>query len=688
MARNRKLYLWFLILIILFLTSCGSKDDMTGQYFDIMTEDEQVFSEEDISDSQLLSIFYAEEEPTLLWSEPKTAPDGQMSLDIWQQQADGRQVLLAQGMDPKYQAADWYPDEAGDFYLTLSGSIIKVHNTGEELFCTKSQQRIRDLCLLPDGRILVLLQNISSSELAWLDPETGQLSGAANFPVTKDTLKLSWNDESNSLYLLDRQGITALDIASGNAERIITFQGTTYMLPQASIEAFRILDTDRAELLLINGIKESLRYVDVSKEKNVLFFRFGPEEDSGYTVGYLSWLKEQTAAFNRANHDYYVVFETCSAEESLSDYRVMTGVEMAAGRGADIIYGDVVEDNVYGLLEKGLFEDLAPYLERTIGRVDYFPAAFDCWELDGKVYGIKFSMNLGIGWTVDKSLVEDATELTLESLMDTLLAYPENACYCEFFESELVLRDFLQCSQSLCGTVDWETGSCDFSGTLFSKILQVSKRYGYNPKEAYPELFAARSVSGLTNYEDSSWLDSQGKTIIDYFFDDGCYLLSRKQALLAVNANSSHKEGAWQFIEFLLKEEAQTSLMAHGNVPVSKTVFEKTANSQLENGPLIESPDSSSIIGFWSGSSRERMYYQKQNLSQEEIIERLWRTQEEVDEIRTAMECAKPLPLRTMPILEIIYEEASYYFHDVKTLKEVTAIITNRVQLYLDEALP
>ncbi len=51
------------------------------------------------------------------------------------------------------------------------------------------------------------------------------------------------------------------------------------------------------------------------------------------------------------------------------------------------------------------------------------------------------------------------------------------------------------------------------------------------------------------------------------------------------------------------------------------------------------------------------------------------------------MECAKPLPLRTMPILEIIYEEVPYYFNDVKTLEEVTAIITNRVQLYLDESL-
>ena len=542
MTGNRKRYLWFLIFIMIFLTSCGAREDMTGQYFDIMAEDEQFFSEEDVLNSQLLSIFFTGEEPALLWSERKTDTNGEASLDIWQQQADGRKLLLAQGIDPKYQKAGWYPDGAGCFYLTQSGNIIKVRDTGEELFCTKVQKAVQDLCPLPDGRILVLLQTISGSELAWLEPETGQLSGATNLSVDKDTLNLSWNSESDSLSLLDRQGIVALDITNGDAKRIITFQGTTYMLPQASIKAFRLLDTDRAELLLTNGIKESLRYVDIGKEKNILLFRFGPDEIS-------------------------------------------------------------------------------------------------------------------------------------------------DSCYCEFFESELVLRDFLQCSQSLCGAVDWETHSCDFSGTLFSKILQVAKRYGYNPKEAYPGLFAARAVSGLMTYDDSSWLESQGQTIVDYFFDDGCRLYSRKQALLAINANSSQKEGAWQFIEFLLKEEAQTRLTAYYYAPVSKTVFEKNAKSQLENGPLTESSDGSFTTVSWSGSSRERLYYQEQKLSQEEIIKRLWRTQEEVDEIRTALERAKPLPLRTMPILEIIYEEASYYFNDVKTLEEVTAIITNRVQLYLDESL-
>lgn len=689
MTRSKNQYVWFFIFITIFLTSCQSGENMTGQYFDFIVEDTQLFSEGNISDSQWLSVYFAGEEPTLLYSEPRTDAYGQVSLDIQQQQPDGTQILLAQNIDPLYQAADWYPDDTGCFYLALSGSIIKVTADGKELFCTKAQKTIQDLCLLPDGRILLLLRAMNGMELAWLDAETGQLSAAANLPISEDTLKLSWNSTDNVLYLLSRHGITAIDITNRESKQCITFQGTTYMLPLTSIEAFRLPDTDKVELLLADGTREYLEYADIGKKKSILVIRFGPEEDYGYTEGYLSWLKEQTAAFNRANADYHAVFKPYSAEVSLSDYQVMTGVEMAAGRGADIIYGQAVEDNVYGLLEKGVFEDLAPYLEETINREDYFPAAFDCWELDGKVYGIKFSMNLGIGWAVDKSLVEDAAGLTLEDMMDILLAYQGNACYSEFIESELVLRDFLQCSQSLGGAVDWESGTCNFNGGLFSKVLQVSKRYGYSPKDAYPELFTPRSVSGLITYDDSSWLDSQGRTIIDYFFDDGRYLISRKQALLAVNANSPHIEGAWQFISFLLQEEAQTRLMVHGDMPVSKVVFEKAARSQLENGPLSESPyKPSRAAAFWGCSSLERVHYQTQGLSQEEMQKRLWRTHEEIDEIRTAMEYAKPLPLRTMPILEIIYEEASYYYNDVKTLEEVSSMITNRVQLYLDEALP
>ena len=50
------------------------------------------------------------------------------------------------------------------------------------------------------------------------------------------------------------------------------------------------------------------------------------------------------------------------------------------------------------------------------------------------------------------------------------------------------------------------------------------------------------------------------------------------------------------------------------------------------------------------------------------------------------LEGACPYPIRTLPILDIIYEEAADYFNDSKSLDEVCGIIENRVQLYLNES--
>ena len=60
-------------------------------------------------------------------------------------------------------------------------------------------------------------------------------------------------------------------------------------------------------------------------------------------------------------------------------------------------------------------------------------------------------------------------------------------------------------------------------------------------------------------------------------------------------------------------------------------------------------------------------------------------TEEKIAQYREFLEDARPLPLRTVPLLDIILEEAEYYFDGMKSIEEVSAVIQNRVQLYMDE---
>ena len=49
------------------------------------------------------------------------------------------------------------------------------------------------------------------------------------------------------------------------------------------------------------------------------------------------------------------------------------------------------------------------------------------------------------------------------------------------------------------------------------------------------------------------------------------------------------------------------------------------------------------------------------------------------------MENARLLPIRIDPLLDIICEEAAAYFNGDKSIPEITELIQNRVQLYLNE---
>lgn len=60
-------------------------------------------------------------------------------------------------------------------------------------------------------------------------------------------------------------------------------------------------------------------------------------------------------------------------------------------------------------------------------------------------------------------------------------------------------------------------------------------------------------------------------------------------------------------------------------------------------------------------------------------------SEEKKEEYKKAIEDARPLPIRTAPILTIIREDAADYFSGSKSADEVIEVINNRGQLYLNE---
>ncbi|MCM1118856.1 MAG: ABC transporter substrate-binding protein [bacterium] len=361
-----------------------------------------------------------------------------------------------------------------------------------------------------------------------------------------------------------------------------------------------------------------------------------------------AWLKYSVAGFNRQSEEYFIKIDRDGDEDRLS-------VELMAGRGPDIIGGDMLEAGE-SILKKGVVVDLASGLDAMgITDEDYFPSVRALRMGEG-VYGIcPFASPTGL-W-IRESVLGSREKPDIETLVEKLYTYPDQeAVWWTNAKPEFILEHLLSGSQDLWGMIDWESGTCDFSGELFAKILEVTKRYADPDGKGDLE---KNIVFFYTPTNDSpKELENEGKVIIDFLFDDGNYpYYDTGLNVLMLNANSQHLEGAWKFVEYLLGEDGQgyaTSMMGTSANREMARSFAAYELKMLEEGRMETTADI---------------------------------TPEAFEELFAYADRARYVPLRTKDILKIIYEEAQTFCSGGKSLEEVRSVIQNRVQLYISETM-
>lgn len=582
----------------------------------------------------------------------------------------------------------WWLDQEGRLYCIRNNEIIRpdmdrafwtdsAFQTREGVFFRKElgeNEYLMDICQVEDGSIIVLMRDGISMKLKEMNPDSGRMEEIQN--ISADNAGDMISAEGKDVLMLDRKGIRKYSFEDKAISDVVSFEGSAYVLKKNNYtfgeylvkDDFRILEDGRIELLWSDGTVEYLSRQEIKTDKEIIVLRIGIAH---------SWIKEQVVKFNQKSEKYYVQLEEQGDAES-REFREYTDMELGAGRGADIISSDAVND-AYSLLEKGVFEELEPLMEQSCIRVeDYFPGAFSGWRYNDKIYGVNFTAEVE-GMCIDQELMGEEGISGAEDLINRLLACEEDAVFQRNLNAAGVLRYFLQDSGSLCGMVDFENGTCDFGSELFGKMLEAAKRYGdESGREEWKCLTSRRLYHSFYCFNDSSYLSKTGQTEIGFLFDDGKSAEMRTNNILAVNASSDKKEGAWEFVSFLLGEEVQSDFgvkeskeapgrgVNMGSFPVSRSAFEKLCGEH------------SQVINDGQDTVIESSYYGIKT-----VITGL--TQERKEELRTTLEEAQTAPLHTKTVLGIILEEAKEYFSGVKTIEQVRESLENRVQLYLNE---
>ena len=78
---------------------------------------------------------------------------------------------------------------------------------------------------------------------------------------------------------------------------------------------------------------------------------------------------------------------------------------------------------------------------------------------------------------------------------------------------------------------------------------------------------------------------SKGQVSIWYYFDEGNCPGSRVLYTIVINGNSHFKDGAWEFIEYLLNVDIQ-STFDYAYLPVQRSGLDELISKEIEEGSL------------------------------------------------------------------------------------------------------
>lgn len=368
-------------------------------------------------------------------------------------------------------------------------------------------------------------------------------------------------------------------------------------------------------------------------------------------------------AFNQENDKYYVTVRSYYSEEELWGVSVQRFIaDMAAGNAPDMIDISALENYYEPLVNNGYLENLLPYLEQSEYKDDLLWNVLNAYEADGGLY-LLAPQFFFYGVLLHPEYACPPEEWNTDTFLAMLEENKwEKNIYNIYQSNPLRLLEYMFNSRQE-EFIDREQGTVSFETQAFTDMLVLCKEYAENhPVEEdcwdnRNNLCSERIFNFFIQY--ISYTDVYGREYQIYGYptaDGQVYQVSSSDSC-AIYAGSAHKEGAWEFLESLLKEENQKyhPTMQPG-IPIRRSV--------LENMKEEEWKDEVCKVGNEMVTMSEAEF---------EIIENI------VYNGEFAPRCINA------DIWNIIEEETAAYFAGDKSAEEVAHIIQSRVGLLVAE---
>ncbi len=396
-------------------------------------------------------------------------------------------------------------------------------------------------------------------------------------------------------------------------------------------------------------------------------------------------MKQAILEFNRSHTDVRINMINYSGE---MDPMGKMSADIAAGNLPDIY--DISSGNVGGMsveqcMAKGMFEDMTPFLsaDPELSEEDFIPNILEAMKTDGKLYRICPSFSI-------MTLMGRASDIGEEPGWN----FSEMKAYVDEQDEEVRLFETTNKSQNLDyflyggmnDFVDWETGKCTFDSPEFKDLLMMCDRGNndqveWDQENSIPNLMKNNQllfIQGGLSPEDMqmyTYLFEGDISFKGYPNEDRNGTFVNFYSSLAVSSKSAYKDEAWEFLRTLLTEEYESEdYQVMYRLPVRQDVFEEYMNyiTNTEEGATDKYGNEmlpiSTSIGWYDMQIDIHPF-----------------TEEEAKEYRSLVESADGVWSYDMNIDKIVQEEAKAFFEGDKSVDDVTFIIQNRANTYINE---
>lgn len=532
-----------------------------------------------------------------------------------------------------------------------------------------------------DGKVY-LSDGSGSTTLYEVNYEAAKLDiGYPNFPAQGGSGNgISW-DVNGDFLTLDNVGVYRYNTESQKTETLFLLADTGIegMMLSAAVGglsdgrfaiAWQDWETGKGGVVIMTGAAPSEPAIGQEKKELIL----GVMDTDPFLVAAVS-------EFNRQNDTYQIKIKTYmrAGEIYLIDGVTRLQTDIAAGNCPDIFEVCTPTMDWKNLVEKGVFEDLSPYLDQSevLDREELLENVLNAYTYEGVLATIPAVIQIqGFFGSADE--LGDNTGWTIDDVIAFSDAHPD-AELLDGATSTYIMRFLL--SYSMDSFVNWESGTCSFDGDEFKRLLAFAARFSkpsttdggmdwktWREKVRDGELLLRDvdmyEVESVQLYADPfpggvtamGYPSSDGSPVYSFYGTDG----------LAISARSEEKEAAWDFIENYLTRDSHRF---HVGFPVIQDKFDE----MIENAMEID----------LDGNGNEIV----KQLDLGDGLTYTYRcpTQEEIDMILHMIDHGRPLEYSSSQLMSIIYEEAEAFFQGQKTVDQVAENIQRRAAIYVSE---